>query len=233
MSGSVAVIETQQKSAHNILKSLMIRPGVGCDRTAAFGNFKSHNTKEVSMKNFNWRVRPFAFAVVVSGVLIVFGGNVFGQETAGAVKPEVKPSPEGVSTAAIKATPAVMTPAVTELRGISLGMTADEVKIKLGKPMSQDDSGMFFTFSDTESAQIRFDPDGKVRTIAMMYSKGDSDAPKFEDIFGPNVQMAANDDGHLYKMVRYPAAGIWIAYSKIGSDKDALTTVTMKRIGAN
>lgn len=162
--------------------------------------------------------------VFVFGLILGSAFAVFGQETTATT---TVPAPQ------VKSAAEVLQPAVTELRGVSLGMTKDEVKAKLGKPLSEDDKGFFYTFSNTESAQIGLNADGKVRTIALIYSKGDSDAPKFEDIFGPNVQVAAADNGRIYKMIRYPSAGFWVAYSKIGEDKDALTTVTMKKIGDN
>ena len=163
------------------------------------------------------------YSVLAIAIVFAFGIVAFGQDTTTAtvVAPQPKPSP------------AVIEPAVKELRGISLGMTVDEVRSKLGKPLSQDDSGLYYSFSNTESAQIGLNSDGKVRTIATIYSGGDQNAPKFEDVFGPSVQVAASDNGRLYKMVRYPSAGFWIAYSKIGTDKNELTTVTMKKIGDN
>ena len=168
-------------------------------------------------------VSSMVYSVLAIAIVFAFGIVAFGQDTTTAtvVAPQPKPSP------------AVIEPAVKELRGISLGMTVDEVRSKLGKPLSQDDSGLYYSFSNSESAQIGLDSAGKVRTIATIYSGGDQNAPKFEDVFGPSVQVAASDNGRLYKMVRYPSAGFWIAYSKIGSDKNELTTVTMKRIGDN
>jgi outer membrane protein assembly factor BamE (lipoprotein component of BamABCDE complex) len=168
-------------------------------------------------------VGTMVYSVLATAIVFAFGIVAFGQDTTTAtvVAPQPKPSP------------AVIEPAVKELRGISLGMTVDEVRSKLGKPLSQDDSGLYYSFSNTESAQIGLNSDGKVRTIATIYSGGDQNAPKFEDVFGPNVQVAASDNGRVYKMVRYPSAGFWIAYSKIGTDKSELTTVTMKKIGDN
>lgn len=168
-------------------------------------------------------VSSMVYSVLATAIVFAFGAVAFGQDTTTAtvVAPQPKPSP------------AVIEPAVKELRGISLGMTVDEVRSKLGKPLSQDDSGLYYSFSNTESAQIGLNSDGKVRTIATIYSGGDQNAPKFEDVFGPSVQVAASDNGRLYKMVRYPSAGFWIAYSKIGADKNELTTVTMKKIGDN
>lgn len=168
-------------------------------------------------------VKLAVLTVFAFGILIGSASRTFGQDatTATVAVPQPKPSP------------AVLEPAVKDLRGITLGMTVDEVRSKLGKPLSQDDSGLYYSFSNSESAQIGLDSGGKVRTIATIYSGGDQNAPKFEDVFGPNVQLAASDNGRLYKMVRYPSAGFWIAYSKIGSDKNELTTVTMRRIGDN
>jgi|tagenome__1003787_1003787.scaffolds.fasta_scaffold20010253_1 hypothetical protein len=174
-------------------------------------NKGAHTT--ASMKWVVW-------TIFASALLFGYADRAFGQNATVAT-PQAKPSP------------AVIEPAVKELRGISLGMTADEVKSKLGKPLSQDSNGLFYTFSNTESAQFLLTSEGKVRTIATTYYAGDRDAPKIQDIFGPDIQVAASDDGRLYKMVRYPSAGFWLAYSKIGGDKEAMTTVTMKRIGDN
>jgi hypothetical protein len=186
------------------------------------------------MKSFHGRVRVSAslaqHVLIVTIAIAGLGSAALGQETQNSTTPAPAASPQ---TAKTETTSIVVKPVVTELRGVSLGMTTSDVKEKLGKPLSEDDTSMFYSFSDTESAQIGLGPNGKVRTIALIYSKGDTDAPKFQDIFGPEAQVAAADDGRVYKMVRYPTAGFWIAYSKIGEDKNALTTVTMKKIGDN
>lgn len=127
-------------------------------------------------------------------------------------------------------TPTPVEPFVTELRGVSIGMTRDEVKDKLGKPKVSDKAGMYFELAKNESAQIGIDAKGLVRTVALIYANGDSDAPKFEDIFGPDVAMVKKKDGSVYKLVRYRSAGFWIAYSR-SAGKKAMTTVTMRRIG--
>jgi hypothetical protein len=168
----------------------------------------------------NATVKLAVWTIFISGLLLGSAIGAFGQDTTTATVATPQPKPS----------PAVAEPAVTELRGISLGMTADEVRSKLGKPLTQDNSGLLYTFSNTESAEIGLNSDGKVRTIATIYSGGDRDAPKIQDVFGPNVEVAASDDGRIYKMVRYPSAGLWIAYSKIGTDKNAMTTVTMKKM---
>lgn len=109
-------------------------------------------------------------------------------------------------------------------------MTSDEVKDKLGKPDSGDETGMYYLFSENESAQIGLDARGKVRTVALSYSNGDADVPKFEDIFGPDVKVVTKKDGGIYKLIRYRAAGYWVAYSRIMSNKKPLTTITMRKL---
>jgi hypothetical protein len=205
----------------------MFLTGGCCQKASGFFSFLLTVQGGLTMKSLLRRrkaiVSPMIYCVVGTALVLAFGMVAFGQNTTTATVTTPQPQPK----------PVVLEPAVKDLRGISLGMTVDEVRSKLGKPLSQDDSGLYYSFSNSESAQIGLDPAGKVRTIATIYSGGDQNAPKFEDVFGPNVQLAASDNGRLYKMVRYPSAGFWIAYSKIGTDKNELTTVTMRRIGDN
>lgn len=151
---------------------------------------------------------------------VVFIGTMIslGQEPTATPSPAPAPAPTAPA------------PFVNSLKGVTLGMTPDEVRDKLGKPEASDETGMYYSLSKNESAQIGLNPQGKVRTIALIYSNDDSDAPKFEDIFGPDVVNPTKKDGTAYKLVRYPAAGFWIAYSRILANKKPLTTITMRRI---
>ncbi len=138
-------------------------------------------------------------------------------------KPAVKEKP---AAPASQESPA---PVVTSLGGLTLGLTADEAKDKLGKPDVSDKTGMLFTPSGTESIQIGLDEEGKIRTIAHIYTDGDKKAPSFEDVFGPGVEKPEST-GTLYKMVRYPEAGMWLSYSLTNADSKPMTVVTMRRI---
>ena len=121
-------------------------------------------------------------------------------------------------------------PLITDLKGVKIGMTKDEVKEKLGKPSTGDKTGLVYTISKIETAQIGLDSKGNVRTVALIYSDEDANAPKFADIFGPDVPMETKKNGSVYKLVRYPSAGFWIAYSRSIVDKKPLTTITMRKI---
>ncbi len=121
-------------------------------------------------------------------------------------------------------------PLVTDLNGIKIGMTKDEVREKLGRPSSSDDTGMVFNLSKIETAQIGLNPKGNVRTIALIFTDEDANAPKFSDIFGPDVPMETKENGSVYKLVRYRSAGFWIAYSRTMIDKKPMTTITMRKL---
>ncbi len=121
-------------------------------------------------------------------------------------------------------------PAITDLKGIKIGMTKDEVREKLGKPSTSDKSSMVYTLSKIETAQIGLNSKGNVRTIALIYTDDDADTPKFEDVFGPSVEKVTKKNGSVYKLVRYPSAGFWIAYSRSIIDKKPLTTITMRKL---
>jgi outer membrane protein assembly factor BamE (lipoprotein component of BamABCDE complex) len=112
---------------------------------------------------------------------------------------------------------------------IKIGTTADEVRAKLGKATAEDKDGFFYTFSDTESAQILLDGEQKVRVISVMYSKEHSTQPKFEDVFGKTEHAEPKPDGAIYKMVRYTEAGYWVAYNRLAGET-ALVTVTIQKL---
>lgn len=121
-------------------------------------------------------------------------------------------------------------PVITDLKGIKFGMTKDEVREKLGKPSTADKSSMVYTLSKIETAQIGLNSKGNVRTIALIFTNEDANTPKFSDVFGPDVPMETKKNGSVYKLVRYPSAGFWIAYSRSIIDKKPLTTITMRKL---
>jgi hypothetical protein len=121
-------------------------------------------------------------------------------------------------------------PAVKDLRGITIGMSADEIKDKLGKPESSDGTTMYFTLDNGESVQIGLDKDNKAILIADIFSGKDAKSPDLDDIFGTEVESPAGADGKVYKMVRYPTAGYWISYSRLDLKSGPMTTVTMQKM---
>ena len=135
------------------------------------------------------------------------------------------------TVAAAKKASADTTPAVKSTgfiyKSIEIGMTADEVRKKLGDPRDRSDAQDFFMFDNEESAQFIYDEGKKVRAIMVTFSEKLDEAPTPKDVFGEDVP--AKPDGGVFKMVRYPKAGYWISYSRIAGD-DGIISIAMQKI---
>ncbi|MDQ3820566.1 MAG: hypothetical protein M3362_23185 [Acidobacteriota bacterium] len=116
-------------------------------------------------------------------------------------------------------------PLYVEYKGVRIGMSAEDVRKKLGDPKDKSDVQDLFIFSDKETAQVYYDK-GKVMAVSVSYL-GVKDAPVPKSVFGMDVEPKA--DGGIFKLIRYPEAGYFVSYSKTGGD-DPLVTVTMQRI---
>jgi hypothetical protein len=117
--------------------------------------------------------------------------------------------------------------ATAYLMGVNLGMTANEVREKLGNLKQKGERQDFFEFSDVKRAQVVYDADGKVTTVSFDYVGSNSEAPSPENVLGETVQPRA--DGSIYHLKRYPEAGYWVAYSRTAGD-NPITTVTVQKI---
>jgi hypothetical protein len=114
-----------------------------------------------------------------------------------------------------------------DYRGVQLGMTADEVRKKLGDPKDKSDEQDFFIFNETETAQIVYDKMHKVITISADFLTAGDKVPTAKQVFGGDIEAKA--DGSMYKMVRFPKAGYWLSYNRTGGTPP-LTTVTLQKI---
>ena len=114
-----------------------------------------------------------------------------------------------------------------EYRGVQLGMTADEVRKKLGAPKDKGDEQDFFVFGDTESAQIVYDATHKVVTISADFLSTGPSVPTAKQILGSDLEAKA--DGSVYKLVRYPKAGYWLSYNRTGGTPP-MTSITLQKI---
>lgn len=118
-------------------------------------------------------------------------------------------------------------PLFREYRGVAVGMTADQVKQKLGASQETTERQDFYVFSSSESAQIFYDPKRVVIAVTVNYLN-DSNAPTPEKVFGAPVGTAP--DGSIYKMVKYERAGYFVAYTRTGGDAPPLVSVTMQKL---
>lgn len=113
-------------------------------------------------------------------------------------------------------------------KGVAIGMTAAEVREKLGAPRSEDAEGFFYVFSETENAQILLDADKKVRTISTVFDAENAVSPTFADVFGKTAEAQAKPDGSVFKMVRYENAGYWVSYSRMAGEKAMVIVMIQK-----
>ena len=118
-------------------------------------------------------------------------------------------------------------PLFLEYRGVQLGMTADEVRKKLGAPKEKGDEQDFYIFNENETAQFQYDKTQKVITISADFMSVGADVPTAKGVFGAEVEAKA--DGSVYKMIRYPKAGYWLSFNRT-SGTSPLTTVTLQKL---
>src|SRR2546422_1809735 len=94
-------------------------------------------------------------------------------------------------------TPLTQQPLYSDYKGVKLGMTATEVRAKLGNPVLKDDELDYYVFSDILSAQVAYDSSHKAKAISVDYAGGVG-APDYRAVVGPEIITRA--DGSVYGM---------------------------------
>ena len=149
------------------------------------------------------RVAELIYLLIGALVLLVLGGVVAkGQDEAQTVR------------ASSRAHAVVQQPFYKEYRGIRLGMTATEVRTKLGEPGFKSDEQDFYVFSANETAQIVYAAQ-KVVTISTDYTGGVG-APEYKAVVG-NGLLLTRPDGSVFRMVTYDSEHFWVSYNKSNS----------------
>ena len=116
-------------------------------------------------------------------------------------------------------------PLYSEYRGVRIGMTATEVRTKLGAPEQPGDDMEIYVFSEKEAAQIVYDTAQVVKTISVDYVGGVG-APEYKAVVGPDVEVRA--DGSLYKQMHYDSFGIWVFYNRSAGEAPTVTITIQK-----
>ncbi len=111
-------------------------------------------------------------------------------------------------------------------KGITLGMTADEIRKKLGEPKDRSDAQDLYVFGDEEAAQFLYGPEHKVTAIMITFSGKMTGAPTAKEVFGEDVP--ARPDGGISKMVRYTKAGYWLSYNKVVGESSIISIAMQK-----
>ena len=111
---------------------------------------------------------------------------------------------------------------------MTIGVAVDTLRDTWGKPANEYSDGLFYELSDSETVQIVIGPEKKITAIAITFIKGKG-APSFADVFGEGVTPEKRENGSVYRMVRYPDAGYWVAYYA-GPAENADVSLTMQKL---
>ena len=128
---------------------------------------------------------------------------------------------EAPGARSLKAQAQVQQPLYREYRGVRLGMTATEVRAKLGEPALKSDEQDFYVFSANETAQIAYNAAQKVMTISADYAGGVG-APDYRNAVGEGV-LLVRPDGSLFRMAMYDSERFWVSYSKTATTVPIVT----------
>ena len=112
-------------------------------------------------------------------------------------------------------------PLYGDYKGVRIGMVAEEVRAKLGKPALASDEQDYYIVSQTETVQIAYDASHRALAISVDFIDGVG-APDFKSVVGPDVTV--NPDGSMHKLINYDSLGFWVSYSRTVG---AVTTVTI------
>ena len=116
-------------------------------------------------------------------------------------------------------------PLYSAYKGVRIGMTADEVRAKLGEPAQKADDQDFYVISEKETVQICYNALHRVVAISVDYLGG-SGSPDYKEVIGQEVET--KPDGSVYKLVRYEKAGFWVSYNRSASN--SMVTITIQQI---
>ena len=117
-------------------------------------------------------------------------------------------------------------PAFKDYKGVRIGIGADEVAEKLGEAAVKDEHEEVFLISDFEMVQVLYDKAGGVSAISVTYSAEHTNPPTAVAVLGEDV--AADANGRIYKLIRYPELGYWVAYSRTAGEAPVVSVTINK-----
>ena len=168
-----------------------------------------------------WRAARLLSASLVFATVLTWAAPLaFAQEPAQQPSESSTPAPPRPEAAPADE------PLYEEFKGLKLGASQNDARKLLGRPQEMDKTQDFFVFSERERARVYYDDKGKVSAVIVTYIGKSAKAPEPKAILGSDIE--AKQDGSMYKMVDYPKAGYWVAYSRTAGD-EPLTIITMQR----
>ena len=118
-------------------------------------------------------------------------------------------------------------PTFKDYKGVRIGLSADEVAETLGEPAVKEENEEVFLISDFEMVQVSYDRAGGVNAISITYSAKHPNPPTALAVLGEDV--AADAEGRVYKLIRFPELGYWVAYSR-SAGEEPVVSVTINKM---
>ena len=122
---------------------------------------------------------------------------------------------------------AIQQPIYSDYKGVRLGMTADEVRAKLGKPALAADDQDYYIISQAETVQVAYDAEHKAKAISVDFIDGIG-APDYKAVVGPDIET--RPDGSMHKIVFYKSLGFWVSYNRSVGGVPTVTITIQKTI---
>lgn len=116
-------------------------------------------------------------------------------------------------------------PIFSNYKGVTLGMSAVDLRAKLGEPAAKSDVQDFYIISDNETLQVFYDANLAVKAMSISFT-GEK-VPTCQQILG--LEPFKKENGTYYLLVEYPKTHFWVSYSRTAGDSPVVT-VTMKKL---
>ncbi len=162
------------------------------------------------------------FLAIVTAVSLVLGASTRTQAGALTSNTNTQSRQENVA-----GNDPAIDPTFKDYKGVRIGMSPDEVAERLGKPAVKDENEEIFLVSDFEMAQVSYDQANGVSAVSITYSAEHPNPPTALAVLGEDV--AADAEGRIYKLTRYPDLGYWIAYNRTAGEAPVVS-VTMNKM---
>lgn len=178
-------------------------------------NLLSPGGKSIEVR-INFSTLLLALVVLLLSISVAGGQTMSSQKTQEDVATALNPP----------STPPANVPIFKDYRGVTIGMTVEQVRAKLER-LNTGERQDFLVYSQHESAQIYYDDKGKVTAVSIDYFGDTTKAPTPEVVLGMSLTPKA--DGSMYKMTRYREAGYWVSYNRTAGD-NPIVTITMQKL---
>jgi hypothetical protein len=172
-----------------------------------------HNTKD----SFFLRLISISLFFAVFGLFSVILGT-----EANAQAQKARPK----AANAFSESAATQQPLYSDYKGVRVGMSTDEARVKLGQPTQKLENQDFYVVSETETMQIVYDATHRITAISVDYLGDKSGAPDYKGIVGAEIQV--KPDGSMYKLVRYEHLGFWVSYNRTAGSLPIITVTIQK-----